>query len=232
VNAEEPYIAMTFDDGPHATNTPKLLDMLAKRHIKATFFLIGENAKQYPNIVKRIIAEGHEIGNHSWTHPVLSKMSDDAVRSELRRTEDAIVAACGVKPALMRPPYGALTVKQRQWVNAEFGYKIILWDVDPLDWKIRNSEHVEHEILTQVRNGSIILSHDIHATTVAAMPDTLDALLAKGFKFVKVSELLAMDKPKAPIAEKTAAASPESPSHADPDAAATPKPNGKRKHAN
>ncbi len=191
---DAPSIAMTFDDGPHATNTPKLLAMLKQRNIKATFFLVGECAKQYPEIVKRIVAEGHEIANHSWSHPNLAKLSDEALRSQLQRTQDAIVAACGVKPAIMRPPYGELTSRQRQWVNAEFGYKIILWDVDPLDWKIRNADHVAHEIIGHTHNGSIILSHDIHATTVAAMPETLDALLAKGFHFVKVSELLALEK--------------------------------------
>lgn len=198
VHVEGPYIALTFDDGPHATNTPRLLDMLAKRHIKATFFLIGENAQNNPDIVKRIHAEGHELGNHSWTHPNLALLSDEKVRSELQRTDDAIFAAAGVHPKLMRPPYGSLALAQRRWVNKDFGYKIILWDVDPLDWKYRNSAHVESEILKQTVPGSIILSHDIHVTTVDAMPETLDALIAKGYKFVTVSELLAMEKPLPP----------------------------------
>jgi len=189
------YLAMTFDDGPHAQNTPRLLDMLKQRGIKATFFLVGECAAQYPQIVKRELAEGHEIGNHSWTHPQLSKMSDAAVHDELQKTQDAIVNACGLVPKLMRPPYGAFTQRQQRWCNGEFGYKCILWDVDPLDWKVRNAEHVQSEILKHAVSGSIILSHDIHKTTVDAMPATLDALLAKGYKFVTVSDLLAMDHP-------------------------------------
>jgi peptidoglycan-N-acetylglucosamine deacetylase len=194
-HVDGPYVAMTFDDGPSAENTPRLLDILKERDIKATFFMIGENAERLPEIVKRVVAEGHEIGNHSWSHPLLAKMTDEAVREELQKTQDAIVQASGYTPGLLRPPYGGFTGRQRRWANAIFGYKIIFWDVDPLDWKIHDSKHVEREILKQTKPGSIILSHDIHKTTVDAMPETLDNLLANGFKFVTVSELIAMDRP-------------------------------------
>lgn len=189
---------MTFDDGPHGVNTPRLLDMLKQRKIHATFFFVGQCVEEFPDIVKRIVAEGHEVGNHSWSHPQLSKMNDAAVHDQLQKTQDAIVQACGVTPKIMRPPYGAFTQRQCAWANGNWGYKVILWDVDPVDWKIRNAEHVKNEILKQTVNGSIILSHDIHKTTVDAMPETLDALLAKGFKFVTVSELIAMDRPATP----------------------------------
>ena len=135
VNVDGPFIAMTFDDGPHATNTSKLLEMAAQRHIKLTFFVLGECVAQNPDVLRRELTEGHEIGNHSWSHPNLAKLSDQAVRSQLRRTEDLIVKTAGVKPTLMRPPYGELTKRQRIWVNHDFDYKVILWDVDPLDWK-------------------------------------------------------------------------------------------------
>jgi peptidoglycan/xylan/chitin deacetylase (PgdA/CDA1 family) len=194
VNVDGPYIAMTFDDGPHATNTPKLLEMAAKRHIKLTFFVLGECVEQNPAVLQREVAEGHEIGNHSWSHPNLAKLSDEAVRSQLQRTEDIIVKTAGVKPKLMRPPYGELTKRQRIWVNRDFGYKVILWDVDPLDWKRPGPSVVARRIIAGTRPGSIILSHDIHPPTIAAMSQVFDALLAKGFKFVTVSELLAMDK--------------------------------------
>jgi len=197
-HVEGPYIAMTFDDGPHAQNTPRLLEILKKRNIKATFFVVGQCAAEYPDLMKRIVAEGHEIGNHSWTHPVLSKMGEESVTSELQRTHDVIVQTAGVTPTLMRPPYGAFSPTQRSWANKKWGYKIILWDVDPLDWKYRNADRVHGEILKQTVAGSIVLSHDIHKTTVDAMPDTLDALANKGFKFVTVSELLAMDRPVPP----------------------------------
>jgi peptidoglycan/xylan/chitin deacetylase (PgdA/CDA1 family) len=194
VNVDGPYIAMTFDDGPHATNTPKLLEMAAKRHIKLTFFVLGECVEQNPTVLQREVAEGHEIGNHSWSHPNLAKLSDADVRSQLQRTEDIIVKTAGVKPKLIRPPYGELTKRQRIWVNHDFGYKVILWDVDPLDWKRPGPSVVARRIIAGTRPGSIILSHDIHPPTIEAMPQVFDALLARGFKFVTVSELLAMNK--------------------------------------
>jgi len=194
VNVDGPYIAMTFDDGPHATNTPKLLEMAAKRHIKLTFFVLVECIEQNPDVLRREATEGHEIGNHSWSHPNLAKLSDEGVRTQLQRTDDIIVKTTGVRPKLMRPPYGELAKRQRILVNHDFGYKVILWDVDPLDWKRPGSNVVAQRIITGARPGSIILSHDIHPPTIAAMPQVFDALLAKGFKFVTVSELLAMDK--------------------------------------
>jgi len=194
VNVDGPYIAMTFDDGPHATNTPKLLEMATKRHIKLTFFVLGECVEQNPTVLQREVAEGHEIGNHSWSHPNLAKLSDEAVHSQLQRTEDIIVKTAGLKPKLMRPPYGQLTKRQRIWVNHDFGYKVILWAVDPLDWKRPGPSVVARRIIAGTRAGSIILSHDIHPPTIEAMPRVFDALLARGFKFVTVSELLAMNK--------------------------------------
>jgi peptidoglycan/xylan/chitin deacetylase (PgdA/CDA1 family) len=194
VNVDGPYIAMTFDDGPSATNTPKLLEIAAERHIKLTFFVLGECVEQNLDVLRQEVAEGHEIGNHSWSHPNLAKLSDANVRSQLQRTEDLIEKTAGIKPKLMRPPYGELTKRQRILVNHEFGYKVILWDVDPLDWKRPGVDIVAQRIIAGTRAGSIILSHDIHPPTIAAMPQVFDALLAKGFKFVTVSELLAMDK--------------------------------------
>src|SRR4030095_3114000 len=100
VNVDGPYIVMTFDDGPHATNTPKLLEMAAQRHIKLTFFVLGECVEQNPDVLRREVAEGHEIGNHSWSHPNLAKLSDADVRRQLQRTEDIIVKTAGIKPKL------------------------------------------------------------------------------------------------------------------------------------
>ena len=208
-HVEGPYVAMTFDDGPHGANTPRLLDMLKQRKIHATFFMVGQCVAEYPTIVKRMVAEGHEVANHSWSHPQLSSMSEASVREQLQKTHDAIIAACGVAPKTMRPPFGAFTARQRAWSHGEWGYKCILWDVDPLDWKVRNAEHVKNEILKAAVPGSIILAHDIHKSTIDAMPETLDGLLAKGFKFVTVSELLAMDKPLPPKPKATPAPKPD-----------------------
>jgi peptidoglycan/xylan/chitin deacetylase (PgdA/CDA1 family) len=207
VHVDEPYIALTFDDGPHATLTPKLLDLLASRHIKATFFVLGECVEQNPQILQRAAREGHEIGNHSWSHPQLNHLSDDAVRSQLKRTDDLIKSVIGVHPTLLRPPYGALTSRQKKWIPEEFGYKIILWDVDPLDWKDPGPATVTNRILKNARPGSIVLSHDIHRGTIESVPATIDQLLAKHFKFVTVSELIGLATPEPPKPPRKAATS-------------------------
>jgi len=126
-------------------------------------------------------------------------MSDAAVRNEIQKTQDAIVAACGYKPTLLRPPYGSITHNQKNWIPAEFGTQIILWSVDPLDWKKPGEAVVRNRIVAGAENGAIILAHDIHGATVRAMPETFDQLIAKGYQFATVSELLAMEKPK-PVA--------------------------------
>lgn len=198
VHVDGPYIALTFDDGPSATLTPKLLDLLAARHLKATFFVVGQCAADHPEILKRAVREGHEIANHSWSHPNLGKMSDEAVRRELQKTDDAIVAAIGKRPTLLRPPYGSITPRQKQWIHEEFGYRIIIWDVDPFDWKRPGPSVVTSRIVNQTNPGSIILAHDIHAPTVEAMPATFDQLVKKGFKSVTVTELLGMATPIPP----------------------------------
>src|SRR2546421_6347452 len=198
VHVAGPYIAMTFDDGPSATLTPKLLDLLAAHHIKATFFVIGENVAEHPEIVVRAAREGHEIGNHSWSHPNFAKMSQENVRSQLQRTDDAIKNAIGKRPTLLRPPYGSITAREKRWIHDEFGYEIILWDVDPYDWKRPGPAVVRARILKETRPGSIVLSHDIHPGTIEAMPSTFDQLEARGLKFVTVSELIRMARSEPP----------------------------------
>jgi peptidoglycan-N-acetylglucosamine deacetylase len=229
VPISKPYIAMTFDDGPHKTNTPRLLDLLKERNIKATFFVVGTNAREYPDIIRRILAEGHEIGNHTWDHKSLTTLSADRTRVELSTTDAAVVAASGYHMRIMRPPYGATSLRIKQECLDEFGYNTILWSVDPVDWKRPGSAVVEQRILAQVHPGAIILSHDIHEPTIDAMPDTLDALLTKGYHFVTVSQLLNIasqepPKPTAPLAAAKAlpVASPNS--SADPAPAVTTTP--------
>lgn len=204
-NVDGPYVAMTFDDGPHAQLTPKLLDILKARGIKATFYVVGQNVQQYPDIARRIVAEGHEIANHTWNHPSLPKLGAEGVRKQIESTNAAIVAATGVKPTNMRPPYGATNAALNKRLDEQYGLKVILWSVDPLDWKYRNSKRVATQIIQGAHPGAIILAHDIHATTVNAMPEALDALLAKGYKFVTVSELIAMDRPQQLVKKEPAA---------------------------
>ncbi|MBM3857133.1 MAG: polysaccharide deacetylase family protein [Verrucomicrobia bacterium] len=192
VPVDGPYVAMTFDDGPSPALTPKLLDLLKQRGIKVTFFVIGQNVEHAPEVVARAASEGHEIGNHTWDHPALTKLSDARVQEEINKTSEAIVKATGKKPVLLRPPYGAMNPRVHRLVDQD-GMKVVLWSVDPNDWKRPGSAVVERRILAGAKPGSIILSHDIHPGTIEAMPATLDALLAKGYKFVTVSELIAME---------------------------------------
>lgn len=199
------YVAITFDDGPHPQNTPRLLDILRARNIKATFYVIGRSVDLYPRVVRRTVAEGHEVGNHSHTHRLLSKLGDSELRLEMSRCRDAIARAAGVQPRTMRPPYGGLTQRQRELVKTEFGYPTILWSVDPLDWKRPGPSVVTSRILSGASSGGIILAHDLHSQSVDAMPATLDGLLRRGFKFVTVSQLLAM---KTEVASAQAAATP------------------------
>src|SRR3954454_14720254 len=117
VHVDGPYVAMTFDDGPSATLTPKLLDLLAAPRMKATFFVLGEMVAEHPEILARAAREGHEIASHSWSHPNLAKMSQEGVRSQLQRTDDGINSAIGKRPTLFRPPYGSITEHQKKWIH-------------------------------------------------------------------------------------------------------------------
>jgi peptidoglycan/xylan/chitin deacetylase (PgdA/CDA1 family) len=213
VKTDYPVVALTFDDGPHPELTPKLLDHLKKRNVRATFYLIGRNVTAYPEIVRRMVDEGHEIGNHTYSHPALSKMSASRVKSELDRTTAAIREAAGVTPATMRPPYGATNTALNRRIKEEFGMPVIMWSVDPQDWRYRNASRVSSHIISNAKSGDIILAHDIHASTIAAMPAVLDALLGKGFQFLTVSELLdkegVFQKPTEKPAELVQNAEPE-----------------------
>jgi peptidoglycan/xylan/chitin deacetylase (PgdA/CDA1 family) len=202
VNTHAPYLAMTFDDGPSAEYTPRLLDMLKARHIKATFFLVGKNVQAHPELVRRIIAEGHEVGNHTWDHPQLSKLSDEQATNEIEKTQDAIRAACGVTPTLLRPPYGALNKPEHIWIPRELKLNVIYWTVDTEDWKRPGAAAITERVLTGAKPGAIILQHDIHPQTIDAMPAALDGLVAKGYHLVTVSQLIALESH--PLTSKSA----------------------------
>lgn len=180
-------LALTFDDGP-AESTGELLDILAAKKVKATFFLVGENVVKHPELVRREHAAGHEIGDHSYTHADLGTASKKKVLSELTRTQDAIRQAAGFTPVLLRPPYGSMS-KQLTKITRKMGMAQVLWTVDPLDWEHRDSEYVEKRVLKSVKPGVVVLMHDIHPTTVRAVPKIIDRLAAEGYVFVTVSEL-------------------------------------------
>ena len=179
-------VALTFDDGPNPATTNQALDTLSKYGIKATFFVLGKNVSGNEEILKRMKSDGHVIGNHSWSHPVLSKLSLDEAKKQITDTEDALTKVLGSSSKLMRPPYGAITDDIRNSLDLSF----IMWDVDSLDWKSKNEAAILTEIQRQVRNGSIILMHDIHAETVNALPKIIDYLKEQGYHFVTVPEML------------------------------------------
>lgn len=194
VSTGRKVVAITFDDGPHPENTPRLLDMLKERRIKATFYVVGNMVKYSPQLIRRMIAEGHEIGNHTVTHGNLARMSDDALRKELQAAHDQIIAETGVTPRTMRPPGGAIKKSQKELMLREFGYPTILWSADPEDWKRPGPAVVTSRLVNGASPGGILLVHDLHKPTVDAMPSTLDQLLAQGYEFVTVTELIELDE--------------------------------------
>lgn len=202
VRTSKKVIAITFDDGPHPENTPRLLDMLKQRKIKATFYVVGSMVKYSPQLLARMIAEGHEIGNHTVTHNTLSRMSDESLLAELRAAHEQIIAACGVAPLSMRPPGGAIKKDQKALVLQELGYPTILWSVDPEDWKRPGPAVVTSRLVNGASPGGILLVHDLHKPTVDAMPATLDQLLAMGYEFVTITELIALEEPEPPKEEE------------------------------
>jgi len=209
VHVNGPYIAITFDDGPHHANTPKLLDMLRERNIKATWFVVGEMVREHPELVRRILAEGHEIGNHTMTHPLnITRLSHEKLEEEVGGTAKLLEDIAGYHSRLFRPPGGNTNPEIKQWLYDKYGYSTILWSVDPNDWKRPGVSVVAHRLIAGAHNGAILLCHDIHAPTIAAMPETLDTLLAKGYHFVTVSQLINMETSAASASATPAAVSP------------------------
>ena len=181
-------IALTFDDGP-GLYTAQLLDILDQHGAKATFFLIGSKVSSQANVVRSIHARGHQLGNHSWSHPELPKLPIDQIAGEIDRTNDAIKQATGVTPTILRPPYGAVNGVVLEQLRLR-GMSSILWSVDTRDWADRNSEIVCSRAVAGARPGAIILMHDIHQTSVSAVPCILSALKQQGYSFVTVQGLL------------------------------------------
>ncbi|MDN0198184.1 polysaccharide deacetylase family protein [Streptomyces sp. S.PNR 29] len=180
-------IALTFDDGPAAPETGTLLKYLAQYKARATFFVVGQNVAAYPDIVRAEMKSGHEIANHSWNHPVLTNLTSAQVRSQLERTSAAIKDATGKEPTLFRPPYGAIDGK----VKAATSLSPVLWDMDTLDWKHHDPAKVSQTVVSQAAPNDVVLIHDIHPTSVAAVPEILRTLTARGYHFVTVSHLRA-----------------------------------------
>lgn len=186
------YVALTFDDGPSASLTPRVLDILRRNNAVGTFFVLGQNAAVNRSVVARAAAEGNEIGVHTWSHIKMSGSSLAKVDSEIGRTRSLIQDITGQAPLVMRPPYGATNGALVNRMKAQFGMRSILWDVDTLDWRHPGVQKVINTAVGQAKPGSIILVHDIHASTVAAVEGIVQGLQARGFKLVTVSQLIAL----------------------------------------
>ncbi|MER5214088.1 polysaccharide deacetylase family protein [Streptomyces sp. NPDC002838] len=180
-------VALTFDDGPAAPETATLLTYLAKYKARATFFTVGQNVAAHPELLRAETRAGHEIGNHSWNHPDLTGLSPAQINSQLDRTSAAIKAATGKEPTLFRPPYGAINAKVREATRLS----PVLWDVDTEDWKYRDAAKIAQTVIAKTGRNDVVLMHDIHSTSVAAVPEILRTLTARGYRFVTVSHLRA-----------------------------------------
>jgi len=178
-------IAITFDDGPHPVYTLKLLDGLAQRNVKATFFIIGESAERYPEVIKRIYAEGHLIGNHTYSHVQLTCISSTRAIEEIRKTNDIVASITGETVRYIRPPFGL----DNKTLAASSNLIPILWTVDPRDWSVLNTNSVVSHVVKKVKENDVILLHDIFDTSVDAALQIIDILLEQGYTFVTVDEL-------------------------------------------
>ncbi|WP_449066380.1 polysaccharide deacetylase family protein, partial [Planomonospora algeriensis] len=184
-------VALTFDDGP-GRYTGTLLRHLAAYRARATFYVVGQNVAANPGVVRRAVEAGHEIGNHTWSHRDLTRLSPAAIRADLARTDRAVEKAADVTPKTVRPPYGAHNAAVRRQTTRP----VVLWSVDTEDWRHRNGPAVARRAVKAAGPGAVILFHDIHPTTVKAIPRVLKDLSARGYRFVTVSELFGGKPPR------------------------------------
>ena len=192
---EDNKIALTFDDGPHPVYTEQILKILDEYGIKATFFVIGENAERYPELIRHEIAAGHELGNHTYTHPHMRNTDEKSLSLELRKTEKLLREGFGIKPVLFRPPEGfcCKTVKSCAGLMS---YDIVLWDIDTTDWAHNSVDNIVKTVVSSAKTGDIILCHDYvtkPSPTPQALKKFIPRLLAKGYKFVTVSDLISSE---------------------------------------
>ncbi|NQX59946.1 polysaccharide deacetylase family protein [Paenibacillus qinlingensis] len=187
-------IALSFDDGPDHKYTPQVLDILKKSGIKATFFVVGDQVRKYPDVLRRIYAEGHAIGNHTWDHADLSKLSIHRVNEEIKRTDDYVKQILGVPPSMVRAPYGAVTSAIKREVELT-GRPLVSWDVDPKDWAGTSSSNILQNIQMNAKAGSIILLHSFGGkqgkldNTIEALPKIITFLQKNDFQLMTVPEM-------------------------------------------
>lgn len=184
IDKSKKMIALTFDDGPNY-NTSKVIDVLNKYDIKATFFVLGSRAINNKNILKKMADSGMEIGNHTYNHLLLTKYDENKIRSEIEDTSEVIYSATKKRPKLLRPSYGSVNNKIKKVANMP----IIIWDIDTLDWKYHNSKRITSRVVNKVRDGDIILMHDIYSASLNALSNIIPILQDNGYEFVTIDEL-------------------------------------------
>ncbi|WP_082683561.1 polysaccharide deacetylase family protein [Fictibacillus sp. FJAT-27399] len=189
--------ALTFDDGPDGKTTDQILYILKKYHVKATFFVVGKQVKAYPSVIKRIHKDGHYIGNHTYSHPSLTKSNRTKIRSELTKTNQLLHPLIGYQPAVMRPPYGSynnLVISEAKRAHM----KVVIWSVDTRDWSGVSTGTILNTVKKETRPGAIILQHTIPhknmSNTTVALPKIIERLKKQGYTFVTVPEMLGMKK--------------------------------------
>ena len=187
VEEAEKLVALTFDDGPRLTTTSPLLDGLAERGVHATFFLVGLQIEKYPQVVTRIAREGHEIGIHTYDHVQVTGLSEQEFRQQLDRCRTLVRDLTGQEEFFFRPPYGLTNENICSWAECP----IILWSVDPEDWKYKDAEREADHIINHVQDGSVVLLHDFYPESVEAALEVIDTLTERGYRFCTVSELFA-----------------------------------------
>ena len=197
-DSEEKNVALTFDDWPDDIFTPQILDVLKEKNVKATFFVIGKRAEGYPKVMRRIVDESHLVGNHTWSHPNIMKISLEDAKQEVLKTEKLLKSYCddsADRIKIFRSPYGSIDPERVEFIS-NIGYKIIAWNVDSLDWKGLSAEEVKTNVLENVTEGSIILQHSAGGEgedlsgSVEALPEIIDVLKEEGFEFVTIDEIL------------------------------------------
>lgn len=181
----KPMIALTFDDGPYIKTTGHILDTLEEHNAVATFFVLGNRVANNKQILSRMINEGNEIGNHSYNHKQLTKLPASELKNQINRTQNEVIKALGSEPKVMRPTYGSYN----QRLQSQIKMPMILWSIDTMDWKNKDAETIIAHVLDNVKNGDIILMHDIYESTVEAVEYLIPALINKGYQLVTVSEL-------------------------------------------
>lgn len=194
-------VSLTFDDGPDAYYTPQILEILKKYDVKATFFVVGLRAQAHPEMVRRIVSEGHSIGNHTWDHPILPKLPTDKVKEEVQKTEQLLYSITGLNTAMFRPPYGSATAQVIDEISS-LGYKIIDWSVDTRDWAKTPTTQIMNYVNKEIYPGGIILQHcaggknEDLSNTVKALPQIITSLKAQGYSFVMIQDLLGISATK------------------------------------